>query len=78
MPCLLFGRHSGGFEQRGQVVLQVTVIGKARLLLGVECDLNVVVLHLQCAGETDQSAQRALGKVLRFLFRERRNNACRN
>ena len=66
MPGALRGR-ADGFEQRREIVLEVAVVGEARLRLEVEADLDVLVLDLQRLGEARERAQRALAERLRLL-----------
>ena len=64
------GLRGGGahcLEQGLQVVLQVAVVGQARLGVEVQADLDVLVLDLQRPHEAGQRAQGALGKVARLL-----------
>ena len=59
--------NCGSLEQGLQVVLEIAVVGKARLRLEVEPDLDVLVLELQRLGKTRQRPQAALAKLTCLL-----------
>lgn len=58
----LTGSRSEGLQERGQVLVKIAVIGKARLRLEIQTDFNVSVLNLQGLDETR--------KCLESFFRE--------
>jgi len=58
------GGEADLFHQRLQVVFQVAVVGQTGLCGVVDADLDVVVGHLQAAGETGQRPQAPDGKRL--------------
>ena len=52
---------TGRFQQSLQVMLQIAVIGKARLRVKVEADFDVLVFDLQGLSETSETTQRTVG-----------------
>ena len=60
-------RRTDRLEQRREVVLEIAVVGEARLGIEVDPDLDVVELDLERACETGEGPQRSFAERLRLL-----------
>src|SRR6266487_3377551 len=55
-------RLGSDFEQSLQVMLEVGIVGEARLRIEIKADFDVLIFHFQRLRKTGQSSQRSLSQ----------------
>ena len=60
-------RGADRLQQRLQVMLQIAIVGQARLWIEVQADFDILIFDLQRFRKTRQGAQSPLREIFRLL-----------